>query len=775
MQADKKSLETSARLAVLYKCLNKISQILTDRGSTLLCAKLLVISRLLHRTLSGGSDQPFLSNLGARLGHSRQRLLRHIDKRFMRVNISNVSLVEDMTAFALATSSTPSDVLKHLHFMRSNVLGRRSREKRNIQDSILTRINMFLHTLRETKAYFPEIFAASLKLLSTKPLLEDSTILELDDLGLDMHLPWLPTDLVNYTPYTRHDELDRSKATQLLRDWGVQACKILGEAVNLDIKDSQDLPTVLDARRAALQLWLTSRRVTSGLPWSQVLDNLRDPFDRQARAIIQNSATSLRTSVCGIVVSTIQDWSTEAASITRKELWTKSLAQMYFGNGAIDLQRAILDSVAGKHSAIERLVRLLDSNRRKVQDIQAALKEMKDTRWEYDDIDDDEDNSDDYSSSSISKLSKNDPEELQQVLCQSMVEAIQQIDETLTSQVEADTCGFGDYKSTGPFVLRSLRELRYHVPRLLQSVDKAAKAKPLCFGLVNSLHESLAKCLVNKKEASFSEAVRRLVHSRYNIESLWTGSPPLPVQPSTGILQTLRKTVKDMEAIGFDMWSVDALEQLKVAQQEALTQIVEVQLGHVRNLLSSGRESKSAATHGKPGMDEGKNGNPPQNGPISTSIDSNVSIEQPANGHANAPENILTVLGIPNGDSKAEEPATISDGTATMELEGKFDTPPAQSDDVEKPLSELPPKLQPARLPTQLDSKLIQIYYDVLYLDSAFSLPYQETEGTQSPLSSVAQKVKEVVAIDEAADARIVKSAADYWRRTYLLFGLLGS
>jgi len=666
----------------------------------------------------------------------------------------------------------PSDVLKHLHFIRSNVLSR-PREKRNIQDSILTRINLFLHTLRDTKACFPEIFAASLKLLGTKPLLEDSTILELDDLGLDMHLPWLPDDLVNYTPYTRHDELNRSKAAQLLRDWGVQACKVLGEAVNLDIKDSQDLPTVLDARRAALQLWLTSRRITSGLPWSQVLDNLRGPFDRQARAIIQNSATSLRTSVCGIIISTIKVWSKEAAPITQEELWSKSLVRMDISNGAIEFQKAISNSLTGKNDAIEQLVRILDSNRQKVQNIQAAFKEMKDTRWEYDDIDDDDDDNDDDSGSSISKLSKTDPEELQQVLSQSMVEAIQQIDEVLSSQVEADTCGFEDYSSIGPFVLRSLRELRYHVPRLLQFVDKVAKAELLCVGLVNTLHKSLAKHLVNKKEASFAGAVRKLIHSRYNIESLWTGSPPLPVQPSTGIFKTLRMTVKDMEAIGIDMWSVDALKQLKAAQQEALTKSVEEQLSHVRKLLSSDEASKSAAIPDKPGVDEGINGDQPQNGPISSSIDSNLVDEQSVNGHADVSENILTVLGIPNGNSQAADSSTISDGKASTTPGENIGTSPAQTDDVEKPSSELPPTLQPARLPTQLDSKLIQIYFDVLYLDSAFSLSNQEAGGTQSPLFSAAEKVKQLAKIDGAAEARLVKSAADYWRRTYLLFGLL--
>jgi len=174
------------------------------------------------------------------------------------------------------------------------------------------------------------------------------------------------------------------------------------------------------------------------------------------------------------------------------------------------------------------------------------------------------------------------------------------------------------------------------------------------------------------------------------------------------------------------------------------------------------------------------NGIVPQDRTIHATGDINIADEQLDHNHTDLPENILTVLGIPNGHNEAEGSSMISNGTANPEPEEEVDTPAMHSQDEGKPsFTASPPQSSTVRtvqVPTQLDSKLIQMYFDVLYLDSAFSLPSDDfgvNNANQSPLVSVAQKMKELVEIDEAADARIVKSVADYWRRTYLLFGLL--
>jgi len=516
----------------------------------------------------------------------------------------------------------------------------------------------------------------------------------------------------------------------------------------------------------------------NGLPWSQVFEILRGPFDRQARIIIQHSATSLQTSVCGIITSTTHEWSREAVSVTQRSLWSRSTVELDLDNGAFEFKKAISNGLTGKHSAIEHLVRILDSNRQKLQDIQGALKEMKEIRWDYDDIEDENDDNYDGSSSSVTKLANADAEELQQVLRQSIVRAVQQIDTILSSKFEAEPCDFTDYKSTGPFVLRSLRELRYHVPRLLQLVDDSFSAGTLCAKMINTLHASLAESFTSKKEASFSEAVGKLMNLRYNVESLWAGSPPLPIQPSTGVFRYLRSTVKDMEAIGPDMWSVDALSRLKVAQQVVMMKVIEEQLAHVQNLLSSGKASLPMPVQDTKEKDD--NGIVPQDRTTHATGDINIADEQSDHNNTDLPENILTVLGIPNGNNEAEESGIISNGTANPEPDEEVDTPATHSEDVEKPSSPASPPqsstVRTVQVPTQLDSKLIQMYFDVLYLDSAFPLPSDEfgvNNANQSPLVSVAQKMKELVEIDEAADARIVKSVADYWRRIYLLFGLL--
>ena len=62
----------------------------------------------------------------------------------------------------------------------------------------------------------------------------------------------------------------------------------------------------------------------------------------------------------------------------------------------------------------------------------------------------------------------------------------------------------------------------------------------------------------------------------------------------------------------------------------------------------------------------------------------------------------------------------------------------------------------------------IQRLFDTLYLSHVLSTPQSD-----SPLESVAAKLHEGAGIDEATQQRLGKSAREYWKRTYLLFGLL--
>ena len=80
----------------------------------MLIAKVLVISRLIHKALGQSKDQPpIVDQLWEKLLSARRKLLRRIDSRLSNTTVESLTLVESMCAYALATSSTPTDVLNH--------------------------------------------------------------------------------------------------------------------------------------------------------------------------------------------------------------------------------------------------------------------------------------------------------------------------------------------------------------------------------------------------------------------------------------------------------------------------------------------------------------------------------------------------------------------------------------------------------------------------------------------------------------------------------------
>lgn len=109
----------ASQLSVLRNAPLVMTRLMKREGSYLLIAKVLVISRLLHKALSqSAAKPPIVDQLWERLLSVRRKLLRRIDKRLSSSNGETATLVESMCAYALATSSTPTETLHHFHKMR---------------------------------------------------------------------------------------------------------------------------------------------------------------------------------------------------------------------------------------------------------------------------------------------------------------------------------------------------------------------------------------------------------------------------------------------------------------------------------------------------------------------------------------------------------------------------------------------------------------------------------------------------------------------------------
>ncbi|KKY23768.1 putative vps51 vps67 [Diplodia seriata] len=193
---DAERFSFAAQLALLQTCPIVIRRTL-KKGSTLLAAKILVISRLLHKNLSSTSDAtPFVDSLKNQLASLRRKLLHTIDTQFSRFNSETHDVLESMCAFSLATSSAPSDVLRHFHHVRLESITRLVDEGRTSQEHLPRALKLYVRTLVDTQTIFPKRLADALARLKARPLLQDPEIQAIAELNLDVHERWIAGELI---------------------------------------------------------------------------------------------------------------------------------------------------------------------------------------------------------------------------------------------------------------------------------------------------------------------------------------------------------------------------------------------------------------------------------------------------------------------------------------------------------------------------------------------------------------------------------------------------
>ncbi|ETS80766.1 hypothetical protein PFICI_08295 [Pestalotiopsis fici W106-1] len=191
---------------------------------------------------------------------------------------------------------------------------------------------------------------------------------------------------------------------------------------------------------------------------------------------------------------------------------------------------------------------------------------------------------------------------------------------------------------------------------------------------------------------------------------LWEGEPALPSQPSPDSFKLLRNLVTSMGDAGLDLWSPAALTKLKKRFGTQLTDAWRVKLDEFSESNADVKTEKA------PEAKEIKESEENQEG-TETKEDSNV-------------QGILE-----------------HDGDDDLELKEKA----AKESETKKEL-------------------LIQWVYDMLLLQTSLGSGGDSNES----LATLAQEVFKKTDLPTEARERMAKTSQEYWKRTSLLFGLLG-
>jgi len=726
----------AAQLSVLQACPTVVSRILKHGDSTLLAAKVLVLSRLLHKTLSQQPEAPPLVDaIRNRLASLRSKLLKHIDRQFASPDADASVLIENMSAFALANSATPTDILRHFQHIRLEAIQSQFEAGDNHHMQILQALKLYVRTLQESQQLFPARVASALASIKTQTLLQDRTILSLTLLNLDVHSRWISDEVRNYTPWPRHDALQKHEAEKVLKTWAQHALGVFLSGSKSLLCASNDLGAVMSLRKDLLETWLSSSGKLVGIDPDASLDSLRETLNERLLRLIQDRAENLaRVSQS---ISEVVAGSRNPQDRQHLSLWDNSLTDGPPDNGAAALKQALINRTRGRTDTVLQIITVFDLWTFSIADVRTSIKIMKEVRWDDDfAADDDEFGLD----SKQALLSQDDPKELEDGLDEALAEALMNFKKDLAGLIrqvlESD---MSDHAEPVTFLLRIIREGETRLASI--SATSSGSRSGQLRSLVPPLLERLSNVVVAEPLSSYQQQLQKFAQApRCPARVLWEGKPPLPVQPSPSAFKFLRSLVTEMSKQGQDIWTPEAVRAVKQSPASRITEFVEV------FIKESWRAPRMAANEERHGISDQANGM----------------------AESDKPQEVVTTevtQASSSGDDKLDKDDEWADRYGSEEAKEAKEGPPINGHTSASPSNQASSSAENEAVRTE---KLTQLLFDICYLQRAFS-------SGESDLQDCAEKLRLRAVVDQVGLERLRKSAAEYWKRTYLLFGLLAA
>ena len=726
--ADNARLAFTCQLAVLRSCPDTISALLRDEQSLLLASRVLVLSRLLYAKLSKRPNPPpYLERLKDRLATLRRRLLSTIDRSFKSADVQKDDLVEAMCAFSLATSSTATDVVRHFQHLRLEAMNERmSATTTERYEHMSAALRLYIQTLRDIRAVAPGLLSSSLQTMKAVPILKSQDLLRLEGLNLDLHERGIGDDIKSFTPYVRHDDLDRRKVDQILKQWAKTAIKSFFERLKSNIQETKYPTQIMTLRVEILELWLSQRQHSQAVNSAEVLDGLREVFNEQTILLNRRTCRSLND-VGEQIVSAIQSWQ-PGITDALPSLWSLATTPVGTESGGKAFRTKIVDLSTGKIVAIQRFVSAYDVWLRNIQTLENIIKEAKAHRW-ADTIDEADDDDDELLENKQLLLSGDDPRMLEEALRHDLQSALATLTNALTS-IDLDV---SNRASQSAFLVRIWRHIRRNLPAILPRQDLGRDE-------ISRLFKDLARVTLDTPLEICSIRLDRIDRSSaFPARALWEGKPELPVLPSPWCYRLLLDVVQAMAGHGTDIWSAEAVKALKAGLRRRLAALlatkgdeVDSAIGshHVNGSVNGGQDAESDNSK----TEAMKNGDPVIGADMSNTSDETQDVD------------ILDTHG-----EDAEASTTIKSNDRL--INGQSSNPPD---------------------PLVVESKTTQRLFDIAYLDSATDVKSKaEEHDTVDELADIQDSMLKVMTIEDKAVEQIRNNAAEYWKRTSLLFGLL--
>lgn len=563
----------AAQIALLHRCTTIIGRLLRKHKSLLLASKLMVISRFLYKALSQNSNAPsFVENLSSQLDNLRKTIRKRINRKLGSASSSIEDIIDSMSAFCLSYTSSPHDVLVHFHTVRLESIVRQLERRTHSRESVPKALNLYIHTLQNTKTLSSRRLADALAKLQGQPLLADTDIQSLGELDLDVFGRWVASDVKNFTPWIKSDSLTKQSAEQLIKKWSKEAFARFSESSAAVLEDFDSFEGVLSLRKETLDIWLSAAPTTLTHSSTSVLEGLRGIFNTRLKTILLNQAQGL-ASIGDAAKSHIDQWSHEETQRTQS-LWDPSLTCLEYSNGATTFKKVVMDTLLGRDTKVSSVLKLYDSWLIAIERSRSLIDDLKHTRWEetLDDGDDDEKLDNDPAT----LLNEDDPHLLREEQVNTTRQAFLDLQTGFNTVTEA--FGEADRSGKAAFLLRLIREIRRNGPSEVIQDESLGFAQDI----VPSLHDCLAQQIIAQVPVTNLRPLKNTAQ-RLPGRSLWDGSPELPTQPLPATFQYFRRLVVAMESLGPDLWSPPAAAVLKAKLNTEVSESLSTKLKQLNN------------------------------------------------------------------------------------------------------------------------------------------------------------------------------------------------
>ncbi|KAL4967358.1 uncharacterized protein BDV14DRAFT_169867 [Aspergillus stella-maris] len=570
-----------AQLALLHRCSVLTSKMLRKRGSPLLIAKLLVISRQLLKNLSEQkSAPPFVETLRNQLASLRLGLKTRIDKRLASAKSVIGEVIEALAAYCLATGSSSDDAVGYYHKIRLDVIGLQLDEAKTSGANILTGLRLYVQTLQVSKTILSRRFTDVLNQLKSRPLFTDPDVRSVDDLSLDVLGRWIATDIVNFTPWIKVNEQSKQDAERMIKKWSKDAFDEFVRRSQASLAKWVDFSQLLQLRKETLELWLLSWSSTPTHSALQVLEGIRNVFNGRLTDVLSDKANALDI-FAQAVRSAVSSWDTVEHG-SAMSMWDHELVSLDYSNGAAAFKEAIGDRLLGRDTDVITATDKYQSWLASIGALKEAIEALKEVRWP-DILDEATDEDLDIDIAAI--LNEDD----RKLLWDALEAAVKKAVDTLQNSFSDIYKAIGDSRKgeSTAFMLKLIRLVRRERPHEFISSDTEFSKD-----IVPGLQESLAADVI---AATRPLSLATLVNRRSKTlagRTLWEGEPEVPVQPSPATFKYLRRLVESVDRHGHGLWDMSTVQVLQTVLQKELAERINSYLKDLEPPKSSNKSEQ---------------------------------------------------------------------------------------------------------------------------------------------------------------------------------------